>query len=1204
MAKTVYTVEMNFKNAAKAADEFISDFDSAVSEALKQDYGFASFKKKLKDVNQIQEDFRKKQKEFARLEDLRQKKNNGEIEKFQKEQEKRLQELNRIIKSRSELTSRESAQLADYNKKLADTKRYSAEMLDYYREERDRLKERANLSDDQIKRLQKEQEELAEHNVLTKLAVANYKAFEELSAGVGKNLSDQADDLRKTVDRLKKSAEFAKKIRESLSDPEEVSGAIEGLADTITTGIKDGIDVQALTRDLGKGIGKGITSAAKHFGGGSMAIGATAGVVAGLVAGMAMLLAAFIAVDKKVKEFNKSVIKTHGALSVMRLGAGNLNQGLKIVKRTVMDLRANFGLSEEEATGLFDALDNGGITLDRITQRTADAARAQELLNLTLREMHKTANVLGVSLADYTNNLTNYVNDLAMSVNTVNDSFAQIAKMASESAFGTRRFYSMVVQATSGQSSLNVSLEQTGDLLMRMSKIMGAKKAAEAVGAAAADMGNLSAQDRIKHVRIGGARGRRRFEVEARQQAGTLAQDVSGSAKQTAALRAALQSSDLTGRGIAEAVQNQDPTRLVTALGRLDQTQQTRLIAQLRDQGTEEAESLARRLDQQISLSRGSRGGMDAMVNSMETFSAGGSIAYKLDEVENLLGGRLENLSATQRAAAENITGMSGHQYDAMRDYSRALQGSFGILQSQQSQLLAQGKKSVDVNSEMDKHLVKMYGATIRDGRIVAAHLSANGEVVADTNSNIRTANDLSQTYSRATGEEISKLKEETTQIAYQTMEATVSVADILENKVAQVIQRLFEVTSGVISPALLVITDWVETILPGDQGVANQARQREGLMRDLSSEIERISRSSTSSGEISRLRVQAESSTSTAEQRRTARDRLLQIQNESSRDQARIQRLRSLRARASEGGDLTEIVSEMTSFREEVSAQAGGELRQMLGIPADGNAPPGTLGNLDQAQAQLAASRQRRGGEAPAPAPTAPAPTAPAPTAPAPAPTAPPAAPPNAPPPARVVAAQNAPVTNEVAEHREQSERHEQRNRRERRQRHQETRQLLRDISKGKELGDGLAESKLPDAIAISDAKMRLLEGLTEDQLRDPALVGRLLGGTATPQDIGGLAADRQGIARALGSRLAPTPNDFIYQNNGGRSVITPINSEDQIMGMKPGGPIANATGRGTGGNVTINVNGGDERRVFEVVRRAIQQAGITPNRVPSGAT
>lgn len=157
-----------------------------------------------------------------------------------------------------------------------------------------------------------------------------------------------------------------------------------------------------------------------------------------------------------------------------------------------------------------------------------------------------------------------------------------------------------------------------------------------------------------------------------------------------------------------------------------------------------------------------------------------------------------------------------------------------------------------------------------------------------------------------------------------------------------------------------------------------------------------------------------------------------------------------------------------------------------------------------------------------------------------------------------------------------------------------------LARLAQGKNLGDGLAASKLPDAIADADAKMRLTEALFKSG-KNAAQVTQMLTGNVTAED--GRNPEYGGILQARQLRGA---HDFVYQDNGGRSVITPIDREDQIMGMKSGGPIANAMGggRGTGGNVNISINGGDERRVFEVVRRAIQQAGITPNRVPSGAT
>jgi len=58
-------------------------------------------------------------------------------------------------------------------------------------------------------------------------------------------------------------------------------------------------------------------------------------------------------------------------------------------------------------------------------------------------------------------------------------------------------------------------------------------------------------------------------------------------------------------------------------------------------------------------------------------------------------------------------------------------------------------------------------------------------------------------------------------------------------------------------------------------------------------------------------------------------------------------------------------------------------------------------------------------------------------------------------------------------------------------------------------------------------------------------------------------------------------------------------LNSKDDILAMKPGGAVeeyvkSTGGGMGKGGNVTININGGDEARVFEVVKKAMKSAGV----------
>lgn len=85
---------------------------------------------------------------------------------------------------------------------------------------------------------------------------------------------------------------------------------------------------------------------------------------------------------------------------------------------------------------------------------------------------------------------------------------------------------------------------------------------------------------------------------------------------------------------------------------------------------------------------------------------------------------------------------------------------------------------------------------------------------------------------------------------------------------------------------------------------------------------------------------------------------------------------------------------------------------------------------------------------------------------------------------------------------------------------------------------------------------------------------------------------AKARDAANTAGIRL----QDFIYRGDGTRGTINPISSKDQFFGAKPGGPIDQAiNGQGSrGGVVNIYVNGGDEARVYNVVKRVIQESGL----------
>jgi hypothetical protein len=1171
--KTIYTVDLNFKNATKAADEFASKLDSAISDALKQNRGFTGLIQGFNNINEKQEKFHKKQKQYALQEAIRQKRDAGELTSHYKDLIKKIGEVDAGLSG-----VRDTSSLA-------------------------------------YKELKKQKDELEEQKNLSEQIRDNFEDFEATHQRLAKDLVKDTKNYEKMARNIAVSAESAKEIRDafnSLKDPSKLAEGMEGAAERMGEAFKDGIDVQALSRDLGKGLAKGISTATKAMSGGSGAIMAVGGAIAGVVAGLGILLAAFIAVDKKVKEFNKGIIRSHGALSLMRLGGGDLNKGLQVVKHTVMDLTGTLGLSEQEATDLLDTLDKGGLTFSRLTQGARNATQQQEMLTQSLRDINAIAGASGVSLSEYTDNLTNYVNDLAMSTQTVNDSFASIASMASESAFGTRRFYSMVVQATAGQASLNTRLEDTGDLLLRMSKILGAKKATEVV--AGAKLSDKSTADLTKMVIQSKGGMRRVIEQEARTSAGNLSRQAYGGGSGAAAggegsavaraLKAAHLGTDIA-RAMEQAGISGDSSQLINLIKDMNPQAQADAITAMTSSSDLGVQQTGQQLQQLVRNVRGMTGGIGAQTEAMANFGPRGSIMAVLAATRGTIGDLMNQdgeISEANLIALENVSGYSREQVQSMRAVLSANEATWRTMKSIQAQGRAQTAEEKIASARAN-------GAIVDNGHIFQASVDSMGRLI--TGAELRNAQEMfsNQNTALAADGEATRTAQD---IAQDTMNATVSVADILENKIARVMQSLYELVEGPLIDALTWIMDKMG-ITTGTKG--QTLRERRDTSRAIDERIQEIqdAKKRTASN-IARQRGIIQSETATPDQKVAARQEIQRLQQEAAgrQDDVRIQALTEARGRVRSGTNTYdtrrfEVRGAFFNTREEALAEEARRNRAgTLGsVGAAGHAVREVQMTAEQTVARIL---QRAVGTAPA-AGTAPARTvgqgvlapgaAPGAGGAAPAATATPA-----PPTPQHAEAANAPTVEAVVEAHEDAQANNQRQRRETRQRHQESQALLKELT-GRKLGDQLAISALPMAIAEADAKMRVLEGIYKAGGRvDNTVVEALMAGTATSAQTT-LAGEGSNAAKALRYlNLTAGADDFVYRSSGGQSSLTPINREDQLVGMKPGGPIANATGRGTGGNVNISINGGDERRVFEVVRRAIQQAGITPNRVPSGAT
>jgi hypothetical protein len=215
------------------------------------------------------------------------------------------------------------------------------------------------------------------------------------------------------------SEEYAERFRKIMNaSGEDFVSTVEGGLERLSSSLRGSIDLGSMIKGGTGMVSKGAGGLADMFSGaaagaeGGMAalasgLAAATAAIGALVAAFGIFAAVMVGVDKEIKEFNKSAINTFGTRSVMAFAAGgDLADGLRTFRHAVQDLTTNLGLTEQEAVGLFDTLDQGGVTLANITRGVQDTAVAERRLNKTLQDVVATSKAIGVSVSEFTSQAT------------------------------------------------------------------------------------------------------------------------------------------------------------------------------------------------------------------------------------------------------------------------------------------------------------------------------------------------------------------------------------------------------------------------------------------------------------------------------------------------------------------------------------------------------------------------------------------------------------------------------------------------------------------------------------------------------------------------------------------------------------------------------------------------------------------------------
>tara|TARA_Y100000310_G_scaffold164863_2_gene164620 strand:+ start:13145 stop:16396 length:3252 start_codon:yes stop_codon:yes gene_type:complete len=241
-----------------------------------------------------------------------------------------------------------------------------------------------------------------------------------------------------------------------------------------------------------------------------MAVGAIAGA---FIAIIKLLLDA----EAKVKEFRQELIKSN--VSALDLGASMYGVG-KAVDEVVFafsglgkgfDFQRAWGVNTKEALKVVDAYAQAGVKVSEFTAGLSKADARQDALRKSTEAALTYASLLGMQASEVAQKMGEMMGNMAQSLSGVRMQFSGLTAIAKESAYSTKKFFSQVLQATSGMTMYNVRLEETGVLLKELQKALGAKDGFDLLQKILGGLQGKSMKERVKGDEVKGLGNVRRI---------------------------------------------------------------------------------------------------------------------------------------------------------------------------------------------------------------------------------------------------------------------------------------------------------------------------------------------------------------------------------------------------------------------------------------------------------------------------------------------------------------------------------------------------------------------------------------------------------------------------------------------------------------------------------------------------------------------
>lgn len=575
-------------------------------------------------------------------------------------------------------------------------------------------------------------------------------------------------------------------------------------------------------------------AAGKFAGASKTMLGVVAGLGLAALAGFVKLISS--AYDYALK-FNKQILESSSHIDLGAANAKELVRNMGRVRAAAEDwgTALKYRTTTEENLQILKLLNQQAISYKTLAGDINDEAKAVENLRKVIEQTHQYSILLGLSLEEVTEKQAVMIKDLGYNVESANDAFLALARGAEVSGFNTKRFYSMVLQSTSGMAMYNMRVEEAAALLNTFGKALGTN-ADQFLQTLTKGFSEEGLTDRVKRVMTTG--GKNMKDIFSRTSENMARKFFKDFKEQGDNLAIAFKESglDLSGLNLGK---SGGQKKIVQMLSKLDPKKQAELIAEVRKRS---GDKTARALTKLVDVSRATTGNLGKMAKAMGQLDMSGKLVAQLKQANAVIGKPLHEMSLTQQMAFESITGISGESKLMLLKISEMLHGNYAVLQKE----LEFAKKS-DLQGEAllakQAELAKAYGATIektdQGWRLVAASVKEvvgpNGIRSLETvlsDAEIKSAEDIAASQEAALQKLVEQPMSKEIQIAEEIVKETRELKNVLKSGVQALLGNIYDTVNKILR------------LMPGSHLSVQEKENRDKALSDVAAKREGISKS------------------------------------------------------------------------------------------------------------------------------------------------------------------------------------------------------------------------------------------------------------------------------------------------------------------------------------------------------------------------